>query len=55
MVAVPLGHFVYRMGKSPELVLDISSEYLEGAPGFAIGAWPNMGDPVWTERVITYW
>lgn len=55
MVAVPLGHFSYRPGKSPELSLDITQTHMRSAPAFSAAGWPNMGDPSWTTMVITYW
>jgi hypothetical protein len=55
LVAVPLGHFSYRPGKSPELSLDISAAHMRSAPAFAASGWPNMGDPAWTTMVFTFW
>lgn len=55
LVAVPLGHFSYRPGKSPELTLDISQAHMRSAPSFSAAGWPNMGDMAWTTTVISYW
>lgn len=55
LVAVPLGHFSYSPGKSPELSLDITAAHMRSAPAFAASGWPNMGDPAWTSMVITFW
>jgi hypothetical protein len=55
LVAVPLGHFSYRPGKSPELTIDISSRDMAQAPAFRDDDWPSLGEPRWSSVVITYW
>jgi hypothetical protein len=53
-VAVPLGHSNYRIGKSPELVVDVTGAQMQAAPGFAVDSLPNLGDPQLDALVIGY-
>lgn len=54
-VAVPLGHFNYRVGKSPELTIGVSAAHMQAAPAFAADSWPNLGEPQWDTLVVSYW
>lgn len=36
-------------------VVDVDRETLEEAPGFDKDEWPQVHDPVWLERVYTYY
>lgn len=36
-------------------ILDVDKETLEDAPGFDKNDWPQTHDPVWLERVYTYY
>ena len=54
LVAVPWQQF--RMtDKQDALVLAISKEKLDNAPGFDDENWPKMTDPQWREKIDTYY
>lgn len=36
-------------------ILVLSQKRLEGAPGFARGAWPDLSDPSWSAAADAYW
>ena len=56
MVAVPINHFRYPRDEQSGLVLNVSQQQIQQAPGgFAGGDYPNMGNPQWDAVVITYW
>jgi sporulation protein YlmC with PRC-barrel domain len=38
-----------------QLVLDVSKEVLEAAPGFDKNNWPDMADPVWGRSIYEYY
>jgi sporulation protein YlmC with PRC-barrel domain len=37
------------------MILDVSKERLESAPGFDSDNWPNMADPEWASGIHTYY
>lgn len=38
-----------------QLVLDVSKEVLDAAPGFDKNNWPDMADPVWGRSIYEYY
>jgi sporulation protein YlmC with PRC-barrel domain len=54
LFAIPWRAF-YIDSERHRLVLDLSREVLENAPGFAPDAWPDMGDPAWQSRISGYY
>lgn len=54
LFAIPWQAFgVDTAGK--RLVLNVSKELLEKAPGFDKSTWPNMADPAWGSKLYGYY
>lgn len=41
--------------ENKRLILNVSKEHLENAPGFDSDNWPDMADPVWADGIRTYY
>lgn len=41
--------------ENKRLILNVSKERLESAPGFDQDNWPDMADPVWADGIHTYY
>jgi hypothetical protein len=46
---------LHLRGKEPKVILDITKEALETAPGFPKDKWPDMNDRVWGASVHSYY
>lgn len=57
LFAVPFEEFKLTedSSKNPALVLDISKERLEKAPGFDKNNWPDFGNPQWRSQINSYY
>ena len=46
---------LFIQGNEPHVVLDVTKEALEAAPGFPKDKWPDMNDRVWGESIHSYY
>jgi hypothetical protein len=54
LFAVPLQAFTLDT-EEKNMILDVSKERLEGAPGFDKGHWPSHADDKWSHEVHAYY
>ncbi len=41
--------------ENKRMILNVTRERLESAPGFDKDSWPDMADPVWTDGINSYY
>lgn len=56
LFAVPYQELTFNHGKDGlEVVINISKDRLQAAPGFSKDQWPDFADPEWRNQVDNYY